>query len=113
MARAFFDPDTLAQLTGGDDPQLDSALREQLSRDLTRCAEALGAGPDPAGARAAAHELKGIALTIGAHTLAADCARAEALCDARDTAALRTALPDIAALAARTARALAVPAPDA
>ncbi|ATX65833.1 Hpt domain-containing protein [Roseinatronobacter bogoriensis subsp. barguzinensis] len=66
------------------------ALSDQFVADLARCEthfiEALGvASTDKRQglelARRALHELRGIALTVGATSLSRQCAKAEALCD--------------------------------
>ena len=57
---------------GGDD--LRPALIAQLLQDFLRLRTALGA-PEPQDARRAAHELKGLAATIGARLLAEEAAR--------------------------------------
>lgn len=62
------DPAVLDRILGIGDARLREALLDQLLADFRRLAEALsGAG---AGLGAAAHEVKGLAATIGAHRLA-------------------------------------------
>ena len=64
------------------------ALREPLLNDLQRCQTlldqtlSLDARDSTVILRKALHELRGIALTVGATTLARHCAKAEAFCDA-------------------------------
>ena len=71
---------TLLSLDGG-------ALREPLLNDLQRCQTvlddvlSLGTRDSAECVRKALHELRGIALTIGATSLARHCAKVEAFCD--------------------------------
>jgi HPt (histidine-containing phosphotransfer) domain-containing protein len=71
-------------------------LHDQILTMLGTLASGPGARHDHI--RSAVHELKGLALTVGAGALSDACAEAEALAQQKDDAALLAVLPDIIGL---------------
>ncbi|MBN2760715.1 MAG: Hpt domain-containing protein [Rhodobacteraceae bacterium] len=97
---------------GGEDMR--QALLAQVCKDLTRCHEALDQHAeeestplDMAALCRTAHEIKGIAATIGAVLLAKLAQHAETACSAHDEVTLQALLPDLRNQTGATARFLA------
>lgn len=97
---------------GGDDMR--DPFLAQLMQDFTRChsvfvgVQADGTVPAPNKALSkCAHEVKGLALTIGGTDLAELAQRLESACAAQDVAALRRLLPQVTSLTGQTIDALA------
>jgi len=83
MIAQTYDEDQMSALLSLDG----GALREPLLNDLQRCqtllnqTQPLAICDSSLSMRNALHELRGIALTVGAISLARHCAKAEAFCD--------------------------------
>ncbi|MDD7969740.1 Hpt domain-containing protein [Roseinatronobacter alkalisoli] len=115
MTSEVLDHETLAALLEAGGIEIAAALAEQLTNDFTRIHDSadaqisrldLGEKPDFKAIHMIAHEMKGLALTIGAHKLADVSLRAEVLARDKDGEALASHLPEFTALCDRVRDAL-------
>lgn len=112
MTSEVLDQKTFLDLleTGGSD--VAAALAEQLEQDFTRLHSdlqahlPLGTAVNFRAIHLIAHEMKGLALTVGAHVLPEISLRAEKLAQSKDSAALAATLPEMVAECDRVRTAL-------
>jgi len=90
----------LAEFLDMGGPEIRALLLSQIEADLCRCRAVIAAQDGNIGdlsvLRNAAHEVKGLAATIGAFRLAQTAEATEHLCTTCDTAQLATLLPVLA-----------------
>lgn len=99
-ARAIgFDPEALSTFLDMAGPEMRGVLLAQAQQDLDRCRAALAPDDPDCDLDAlckTAHEVKGLAATLGATALAETARHAELACSTRDRAALAETLPALA-----------------
>lgn len=114
MVEKSLDSKALAELLEIVGPEHEMAFLEQVRADLRRCSGVFDAALERAPADRdmpllckAAHEVKGLAATIGASGLADIAKKVERACTDRDATALSLLLPDIAQRTGLTAQSIA------
>ena len=100
MTDNIIDSKLLAEFLAMGGPEIRAFLLSQIQTDLCRCRAVIAAQQgnigDLSALRNAAHEMKGLAATIGAVNLAQSAENVERLCAAGDTAQLEPLLPVLA-----------------
>jgi HPt (histidine-containing phosphotransfer) domain-containing protein len=114
MNESGFFSNALAELLEMGGPDMRGQFLAQLQTDLTRCQQVFETAQDGGAVLAtrttlqkSAHEVKGLALTIGGTKLAELARQLEHACDRQDAAAMKTLLTPLADLTRDTAKALA------
>jgi HPt (histidine-containing phosphotransfer) domain-containing protein len=110
MTDSFLDRTALADLHDAAGPEFANVLFTQIRADFARLHDdalaklreyAPNSAPEFDATRRVAHEMKGLALTVGATALAKACAETENLAHEKDMTALTRVLPEVIALCDR------------
>lgn len=114
MTQKTFDPNALAEILDIGGAEMRGPFLAQLVQDITRChavfKSTLADGvqiPADMALKKYAHEVKGLALTIGGTDLADLAQKLENACTAQQGSAIATLLPQVERLTEQTINALA------